>query len=101
MRGEFYDLIPGGGPAYFSGLIAPSGKLQALCKGAKQPDPPPPITAPTRPDTETEGDATRIARRKKGIEATILNQQPGTPTPGKRGPPGMTLGQVPSYGGER
>lgn len=39
---------------------------------AKKPDPPPPITAPVRPDLQPEGDVATSARRKKGIQDTLL-----------------------------
>lgn len=90
MRSEIYDLIPGGGPA-----LAGIHDRRSLFKGAKEPDPPPPVPAPVRADMETEGDAARAARRKKGIQSTILANEQQQATLGAQSPLGVT--GMPNY----
>jgi len=74
MHSETFDLLPGGGAQWSADLIGPNGRLTRLCKGAKEPDQPPPPTAPFRQDIAAEGEAARRASRKKGIQKTILTQ---------------------------
>ena len=71
----FFDLMPGGGAQWSVDLIGPDGRLSRLCKGAKEPDDPPPVTAPYRQDIEADGEVARRAGRKKGIQKTILAQE--------------------------
>lgn len=66
---------------------------------AKKPDPPPPITAPVRPDLQPEGDVAISARRKKGIQDTLLVSEPSAML-GSRTKLGSSTPQTPMYGGE-
>lgn len=94
MRSEYFDLIPGGGPA-----LAGIHNRKSLFKGgAKEPDPPPPTTAPVRADSPQGNEVARRAARRKGLQDTIASTLT-TPTLGQQSQLGPVAGGS-MYGGE-
>ncbi|MEN3942512.1 hypothetical protein WJU23_14530 [Prosthecobacter sp. SYSU 5D2] len=76
MRSEYFDLIPGGGPA-LAGCDVHLGRC--LFKGgAKEPDPPPRTVAPVRAEGPVEDEVARRAARRRGLQDTIFGDGFGT-----------------------